>query len=154
MAKLAEEDVEIRVMRESDVEPVTEIDYKVFGTRRPEYYQRKTAEVLDEGSGLLVTSLVAEVGGQVAGFIMGSVYLGEFGIPETIAYIDTIGVDPEFQRQGIAAYLLDEFKTTVNKAGVSKIHTLVSWTDTDLLGFFGDAGFVASNTLNLKLGLE
>ncbi len=153
MAKLAAEDVEIRVMKESDVEPVSEIDYKVFGRRRPEYYERKIAEVLDEESGRLVTSLVAEVEGQVAGFIMGSVYLGEFGIPETIASIDTIGVDPDYQRQGVAGYLLEEFKTTVKKAGVNKIHTLVSWTDTDLLGFFAYSGFVAANTLNLKLEL-
>ena len=102
----------------------------------------------------MVTSLVAEVGGRVAGFIMGSVYLGEFGIPETIASIDTIGVDPEFQRQGVAGYMLEEFKTTVRKAGVDKIHTLVNWTDTDLLGFFADRGFVAANTLNLKLDVE
>jgi len=154
MAKLAAEDVEIRVMKESDVEPVAEIDYKVFGKRRPEYYERKIAEVLDEESGRLVTSLVAEVGDQVAGFIMGSVYLGEFGIPESMASIDTIGVDPAYQRQGIAGYLLDEFKTTVKKAGVDKIHTLVNWTDTDLLGFFANMGFVAANTLNLKLELE
>lgn len=153
MAKLAREDVEIRVMKEADVEPVTEIDYKVFGKRRPEYYERKIGEVLDEESGRLVTSLVAEVGGKMAGFIMGSVYLGEFGIPETIASIDTIGVDPDYQRQGIAGYLLEEFKTTVHKAGVDKIHTLVRWTDTDLLGFFGNMGFVAANTLNLKLDL-
>lgn len=154
MAKLAPEDVEIRVMRKSDVEPVAEIDYKVFGTRRPEYYERRVAEFLDEDSGRLVTSLVAEVGGQVAGFIMGSVYLGEFGIPETMASIDTIGVDPDFQRQGIAGYLLEEFNTTVKKAGVDKVHTLVNWADTDLLGFFANVGFVAANTLNLKLELE
>lgn len=154
MAKLAAEDVEIRVMRESDVEPVTEIDYKVFGERRPDYYERKIAEVLDEERDRLVTSLIAEVAGQVVGFIMGSVYLGEFGIPETIASIDTIGVDPDYQRQGIAGYLLEEFSTTVRKAGVNKVHTLVSWTDTDLLGFFANMGFVAANTLNLKLELE
>lgn len=154
MAKLAPEDVEIRVMRKSDVEPVAEIDYKVFGKRRPEYYDRRVAEFLDEDSGRLVTSLVAEVGGQVAGFIMGSVYLGEFGIPETMASIDTIGVDPDFQRQGIAGYLLEEFNTTVKKAGVDKVHTLVNWADTDLLGFFANVGFVAANTLNLKLELE
>jgi ribosomal protein S18 acetylase RimI-like enzyme len=153
MAKLGAEDVEIRVMRESDLGPVTDIDYKVFGQRRPDYYERKIAEVLDEASGRLVTSLVAEVEGKVAGFIMGSVYLGEFGIPESIAYIDTIGVDPAFQRQGLAGYLLDEFKTTVGKAGVKKVHTLVNWADTDLLNFFADEGFVAANTLNLKFDL-
>lgn len=153
MAKLAAEDVGIRVMRESDLAPVTDIDHKVFGKRRPEYYERKIAEVLDQESGRLVTSLVAEVGGKVAGFVMGSVYLGEFGIPESIAYLDTIGVDPDFQRQGIAGYLLDEFNTTVQKAGATKVHTLVNWADTDLLGFFANRGFGASNTFNLKLDL-
>ena len=153
MAKLGAEDVEIRVMRGSDLGPVTEIDYRVFGQRRPDYYERKIAEVLNEESGRLVTSLVAEVGSKVAGFVMGSVYLGEFGIPESIAYIDTIGVDPDFQRQGVAGYLLDEFKTTAEKAGATKVHTLVNWADTDLLGFFASRGFGASNTLNLKLDL-
>ena len=153
MAKLAAEDVGIRVMRESDLTPVTDIDHKVFGKRRPEYYERKIGEVLDQESGRLVTSLVAEVGGKVAGFVMGSVYLGEFGIPESIAYLDTIGVDPDFQRQGIAGYLLDEFNTTVQKAGATKVHTLVNWADTDLLGFFANRGFGASNTFNLKLDL-
>ena len=153
MAKLAAEDIAIRVMREADVDPVTEIDYKVFGKRRPEYYERKITEVLDEEGGRLVTSLVAEVGGNVAGFVMGSVYLGEFGIPESIAYIDTIGVDPDFQRHGVGGYLLEEFKTTVQKAGAHKVHTLVNWADTDLLGFFASEGFVAANTLNLKLDL-
>jgi ribosomal protein S18 acetylase RimI-like enzyme len=153
MAKLAAEDIAIRVMRESDVDPVTEIDYKVFGKKRPEYYDRKIAEVLDQESGRLVTSLVAEVGGKVTGFVMGSVYLGEFGIPESIAYIDTIGVDPDFQRHGVGGYLLEEFKTTVQKAGARKVHTLVNWADTDLLGFFASEGFVAANTLNLKLDL-
>ena len=153
MAKLAAEDVGIRVMRESDLEPVTEIDYKVFGKRRPEYYERKMAEVLDEESDRLVTSLIAEVGGEVAGFIMGNVYLGEFGIPESIAYIDTLGVNPDYQRQGVGVYLLDEFKTTVQKAGVNKVSTLVNWADTDLLGFFANQGFEAANTLNLKLDL-
>jgi ribosomal protein S18 acetylase RimI-like enzyme len=153
MAKLAAEDIEIRVMRESDLDPVTEIDYKVFGKRRPEYYDRKIAEVLDQESGRLVTSLVAEVGGKVTGFVMGSVYLGEFGIPESIAYIDTIGVDPDFQRHGVGGYLLEEFNTTVHKAGARKVHTLVNWADTDLLGFFASEGFVAANTLNLKLDL-
>jgi len=153
MAKLAPENVEIRVMRESDLDLVTEIDYKVFGKRRREYYERKIAGILDQDSGRLMTSLVAEVGDQVAGFVMGSVYLGEFGIPESIAYIDTIGVDPEYQRQGVAGYLLDEFKTTVHKAGVNKVRTLVDWSDTDLLSFFADRGFVAANTLNLKLDL-
>jgi ribosomal protein S18 acetylase RimI-like enzyme len=154
MAKLAAEDVDIRVMRESDLEQVTEIDYKVFGERRPEYYESKMAEVLDEESGRLVTSLVAEVGGKVAGFIMGNVYLGEYGIPESIAYIDTLGINPAYQRQGVAGYLLDEFKTTVKKAGVNKVRTLVNWSDIDLLGFFANRGFVAANTLSLKLDLD
>jgi GNAT superfamily N-acetyltransferase len=62
-------------------------------------------------------------------------------------------VNPDFQRQGIGGYLLDEFKTTVHKAGATEVHTLVDWADTDLLGFLADAGFGASNTLNLKLDL-
>lgn len=45
-------------------------------------------------------SLAAFVGKEPAGFLMARVYYGEFGQPEAIAILDTIGVAPAFDLLG------------------------------------------------------
>ncbi len=153
MPQIAPEDIKVRVIRPEDFEALVEIDAQVFGTRRPEYYERKIHTALDK-TGRVVTSLVAEVGGKIIGFIMGEVYLGEFGIPESTATIDTIGVHPEFQRQAVARKLMEEFLTTVKAAGVKLIQTRINWNDWGLLRFFEKMGFSPAKVINLELKLE
>jgi ribosomal protein S18 acetylase RimI-like enzyme len=142
----------VRTLFEGDFDAIVEIDSKVYDRNRPEYYQVKFAKALDP-THQLVVSLVAEYEDRVVGFIIGEAYLGEFGIPDTTASIDTIGVDPEFQHQGVARALIEEFATTVRKAGITRIHTLVNWNDHELLRFFDNMGFTPAKTLNLELDL-
>jgi len=153
MPKIDPEKLVIRLMREGDLDAIVDIDARVFGRRRPAYYERKCALALDD-TRQMVTSLVAEQDGQVIGFIMGNVYLGEFGIPETTASLDTIGVHPDWQGQGLAIELMKEFVTNLKKAGVERIYTLVNWNDWDLLRFFEKSGFVPGRMLNLELQLK
>jgi ribosomal protein S18 acetylase RimI-like enzyme len=98
--------------------------------------------------------VVAVSDGRVVGFIMGNVYLGEFGIPETTASLDTIGVHPEYQKQGIATQLMEEFITHVRAAGVDTVYTLVNWNDWALLRFFEAVGFAPAPTVNLELKIR
>lgn len=100
-----------------------------------------------------MVSLAAELEGKVVGFIIGEAYLGEFGIPATTAFVDTIGVDPDHQHQGVARALMEEFVTTARKAGITTISTLVNWNDHDLVRFFDGIGFQPARTLNLELKL-
>lgn len=153
MSKIDPEKLIIRVMREDDLDPIVEIDAQVLGQRRPEYYRRKCTLALDDTQ-QLVTSLVAEYEGQVVGFIMGNVYLGEFGIPETTASLDTIGVHPDYQEQGIATQLMGEFITHARAAGVDTVYTLVNWNDWGLLRFFEAVGFAPAKKVNLELRIR
>ena len=150
MAKIAKEDVVTRIIRKEDYDRIVEIDAKITQRRRMNYFRRKVFMALDHEE-QLVTSLVAEVEGRVVGFIMGNVFIGEFGIPETTATIDTLGVDPEHQHQGIAQALMEEFVTTVRKAGVERITTQVRWNDVDLLRFFNTQGFTPAKVISLEL---
>jgi predicted N-acetyltransferase YhbS len=143
----------IRVMGEEDVDAIVDIDARILGQRRPVYYERKCALALDDAR-QLVTSLIAEQDDEVIGFIMGNVYLGEFGIPETTASLDTIGIHPDYQGQGLAIKLMKEFVTNLKKAGVERIYTLVNWNDWDLLRFFEKSGFVPAKMLNLELQIH
>jgi ribosomal protein S18 acetylase RimI-like enzyme len=142
----------VRPMRKEDFEAVVEIDARVFNERRPEYYERKMAQALDE-SRQLVTSLVLEVKGRVVGFIMGEVYLGEFGVPETTATVDTLGLDPEYQGYGIGKILFGEFVTHLRELGIQVLSTQVRWNDWDLLGFFEKMGFTPAKVVHLEMAL-
>jgi len=143
---------EIRVMNEGDLEAITAIDAMYFGVSRPEYYKEKL-DAATKGAGIN-SSLVAEVDGQLVGFIMGQLYTGEFGIPETTANLDTIGVHLMAGGKGVAGKLIEQFTDQMAKLGVTTIHTLVDWSDKDLLLFFHRSGFVPSKRLSLELSIK
>jgi len=149
MGKIDQDKFEIRIMKESDLQAIIDIDAKVTGARRGEYYERKVASMLDKKASI-ATSLVADYDGRVIGFVMGNIFTGEFGIPQTTASLDTIGTDPEYAKQGIGTLLMEEFVRHVRAAGVKDIQTLVDWNDAQLLRFFNKAGFIPSKTLNLE----
>ncbi len=145
--------LEIRLLREDDFEDIVEIDKRAAGRPRHDYIGRKFEKAI-QGAGQLGSSYVAVHEGKVVGFIMGDVYLGEFGIPADTATIDTIGVHADFEGHGIAARLMDEFTHHCRTAGVRRIHTLVEWTDEPLLRFFDHMGFGPAKVLSLEKKLD
>lgn len=145
-----ESNIHIRLMKADDFDAVVAIDEKVLKTSRPEYYQMKF-EKLFETKDYLPASLVAEdENGTVVGFVMGEIYMGEYGIFQEEASLDTIGVDPEHQFKGIGEQLINEFIDHLKKVGVMKINTLVDWNDSKLIHFFSANKFSPSKTINLE----
>lgn len=142
----------IRVMRGADLDAIVAIDQKTSGQNRHEYYEHKLAVLLDRRH-TINSSLIAELDGKVVGFMMGDVYFGEFGIPDTSATIEALGVDPAAQNRGVASELMDQFVTNMKAAGVNKIYTLVNWDDFALEHFFSAHKFVPSKRINLELAI-
>jgi ribosomal protein S18 acetylase RimI-like enzyme len=137
-------------MKSDDMDAVIGIDRKVLQSSRPEYYEMKF-EKLFNSKDYLPASLVAETAdGTPVGFVMGEIYMGEYGIFQEQATLDTIGVDPDFQHQGIGEQLIDEFMDHLKKVGVRKVHTLVDWNDSKLIHFFSANQFSPSKTINLE----
>jgi ribosomal protein S18 acetylase RimI-like enzyme len=145
--------INIRLMKADDFDAVVGIDEKVLKTSRPEYYKMKF-EKLFETKDYLPASLVAEAkDGAVVGFVMGEIYMGEYGIFQEEASLDTIGVDPDHQHKGIGEQLINEFIDHLKKVGVQKINTLVDWNDSRLIHFFSANKFSPSKTINLERSL-
>jgi predicted N-acetyltransferase YhbS len=142
------ENLQIRALRKEDLEAIVEIDEKVLGENRAGYWKRKL-ELMNNR--LSQISLVAEVEGKVVAFILGDVSGWEFGVPETIGWIDTIGVEPSYQKKGVATALAHELINHLKTMGVKTIYTLVSWNDWDLLQFFHAMGFTRGDMINLEL---
>ncbi len=142
------EKVQIRPLKNEDLDAIVEIDEKILGENRRSYWERKLELMNDRSSQI---SLVAEVEGNVVAFILGDVSGWEFGVPETIGWIDTIGVEPGYQKKGLATALARELIHKLKAMGVRSIYTLVSWNDWDLLQFFHAMGFSRGDMINLAL---
>jgi ribosomal protein S18 acetylase RimI-like enzyme len=140
----------IRNMVPSDLDRIIEIDIKVLLKPRPKYWEMKL-ELLGKRS--QVSALVAELDGKVIGFIIGGASRWEYGVPENIGWIDTIGVDPDCQRKGIAKSLFTEMTNNLKKVGVDTIYTFVTRRDWILLKFFNSMGFQKGDMINLELDI-
>jgi ribosomal protein S18 acetylase RimI-like enzyme len=156
--------LKIRVLDESDLDAVVEIDRRVLGKDRRAFWKRKIAY-----AGIYPRpALVAELDGKVVGFILGYVSGWEFGVPDTVGWIDTLGVDPDYQRSGIGKGLFNALIEIFKKSGtqptleteapevegVNVVYTLASWSDWDLLQFDHAMGFKKGEMLNLQLRLR
>jgi ribosomal protein S18 acetylase RimI-like enzyme len=140
--------VMIRALKKDDLNAIVGIDERVLGENRRNYWERKLELMNDRSSQI---SLVAEVEGEVQGFILGDVSGWEFGVPETVGWIDTIGIDPAYQKKGLASALSRELIQNLKALRVKTIYTLVSWNDWDLLQFFHAMGFTRGDMINLEL---
>ena len=146
--------IKIRLMKADDFDAVIGIDEKVLKASRPEYYEMKFEKLINSKD-YLPTSLVAEgEDGTLVGFIMGELYMGEYGIFQEEATLDTIGVDPDYQHMGIGEQLVNEFLDHLKALGVQKISTLVDRNDSKLMHFFSANQFNPSKTIiNLERSL-
>ena len=138
----------VRQMNEKDLDDVVAIDTKVLGKSRWDYWLMKMSLAEQR---LPMASLVAEADGKVVGFILGDASSYEYDVPENIGWIDTIGVDPAYQKLGIAQMLMKEVIANLKKVGVDTVYTLVNWPDWNLLKFFHAFGFQKGPLINLEL---
>lgn len=143
--------IKTRLMCDDDFGDVVRIDETILRNPRPEYYKLRFEKLFQTGE-YLPTSLVAEDQNQnVVGFIIGELYIGEYGISNEGATIDTVGVDRDFRRKGVGKLLMDEFINHLKELGVKKINTLVEKSDSQLLDYFDANQFSPSkNVINLE----
>lgn len=144
--------VTVRDLRESDLAAIVKIDRASTGRPRAEYYESKVKAAVGEKK--LRTSLVAELDGNVVGFLLARVWYGEFGHAEPAAVIDSVGVDPKFRGQHVGAALMRQLQMNLRALCVERIETQVDWDQFDLLGFMAKSGFKPAARLCLEKTLD
>ena len=145
-------DVVVRTMGTPDLEAIVAIDAHASGRRRPKYFELMLKRALQETD--MQVSLVAELDRKPVGFIIGSIYFGEFGIVEPAATLETIAVDPRFRGRGVASALMRQFRLNLAALRVSRLRTEVSWDHFDLLAFLDREGFAPGRRLCLEIDLD
>ncbi len=144
--------VEVRTLRLEDLDWVVRIDERHSGKSRREYYRLKLGEAARD-TGVRI-SLAAMVKGEPAGFLMGRLYYGEFGIPEPVAILDSLGVSKVFAGQHVGRALMRQLEMNLSGLGIERLETQVSWDQGDLIRFFRQAGFNPAARLCLEKTVE
>lgn len=143
--RLARDCAEVGAMEPGDLADIVRIDRDITGRDRSDYMKRKLVEAMHDSA--IRVSLTARLEGTIAGFLMARVDLGDFGRPEPVAVIDTIGVDSGFAHRGVGHALLSQLFVNLGALRVERVETVVGPRDFALLGFLYAAGFMPSQRL-------
>lgn len=139
------QDVVIRPMTELDIEGITRIDERITRQYRPDAWERRVGYYIRRDAD---SSQVAEIAGTVAGFMMGEVRGGEFGLDEPTGWIEFFGVDPDVRGRDLGRKLIDALLAHFRAQGAHIARTMVATKDADIAGFlkameFGPAPLTA-----------
>jgi N-acetylglutamate synthase-like GNAT family acetyltransferase len=98
--------------------------------------------------------LVAGLDNRVIGFLFGRAGELEFGLPGTLAWIETIGVDPAYRRRGLGEALIEQFASSAEDDGIKTIFTLMNTKQKKLQYFFSRIGFVHGKMIHYQKDLS
>lgn len=149
---LEKTDILVRTMIQHDLSEIVRIDCLAGGRPRPRYFEVMLYRSV-QVTGLQI-SLVAELEGEIVGYLIASLYYGEYGLAEPSASIDAISVEPNARHRGVAHALMQQFRSNVAAVGVTKIRTEIEWDDFDLLGYFAKEGFAPAKRLCLETTVD
>jgi predicted N-acetyltransferase YhbS len=129
--------VRIRPMEPGDIGAIVEIERKLTGIVRAASHADLIRGELGATSDL---SCVAEIGGQVAGFLLARhAYVGEPVIEAGL--IQGMGVDPEYARYGVATKLVNSLLDRCRTKGPKTVRVVLSERTSQMEGFFSYMGF-------------
>lgn len=142
---LARDRADVRTLEAGDLNDIVRIDQKVVGRRREAYIKELVEEAMNDSD--VRVSLVARVDGIPVGFVMARTDFGDFGRAEPVAILDTIGVDPDFSRNGAGHALLSQLFVNLEGLRVERVETIAARENFGLLGFLYNVGFEPSPRL-------
>lgn len=144
--------VVVRTLETADLDWVVRIDREHSGRNRQAYYEVKLAQA-EHDTGIRI-SLAAMVDDEPAGFLLGRLYYGEFGVPEPVAVVDSIAVSRAHAGQRVGRALMEQLRDNLAALGIETLRTEVDWDQTDLVRFFQRTGFRPAARLCLELRID
>jgi len=145
-------EIDVRYLEKGDLPSIVAMEERITGVARPQYWEQRIE--LSEAIRPHWASLVAEFDNRFVGFLFGRAGELEFGLPGTIAWVETIGVDPAFRGRGIARELIEQFISSAEDHGIKTIFTLVSSGNTEMQTFFNRQGFAQGRMLHYQKELS
>lgn len=142
--------ITVRRLSKRDAAAIGRIDSAITKENSGLDYKRIVEEQLKRETD---ASFVAELDGEVVGYMISYITHGNFGL-DRCAWIAMFGVDPRCMGRGIGMRLAEEIFKYYKKKKIRDVLTSVKWDSTDLLSFFKALGFDRSICINLQKTLE
>lgn len=142
--------ITVRRLRKKDAAAIGRIDTAITKEISQLDYKRIVEEELKRETD---ASFVAELEGEVMGYMISYITHGNFGL-DSCAWVAMFGVDPKCMGQGIGMRLAEEIFKYCKKKKIVNVMTSVRWDSTDLLSFFKALGFGRSDCVNLQKTLD
>jgi ribosomal protein S18 acetylase RimI-like enzyme len=149
---LETDDVLVRSLKLADLEALIEIDAAELGRRRPLYFEKMVERAVEKAD--FQASLVAELDGRAVGFVLATLFYGEYGLTEPSASIDAIAVLPDYRGRRVGRALMRQLLLNLAALRIQRVRTEVAWNDFGLLGFFERNGFEPAGRLCLERELD
>jgi ribosomal protein S18 acetylase RimI-like enzyme len=140
--------LQVRAMRPRDVAGALAIERRVTRGRRGPSLERTLRARLKEGPSAIC--LVAPVGARIGGFIVAEARDAEFGEEGPVGWVEVVGVDPEFQGEGLGQALAREALARLKARGVRRVKTLVAWDSGEMIAYFKTLGFRRADAFVLE----
>jgi len=139
-------ELRIRKMTEADLPKIKDIDKELVGPHRSISWPLRVEAHWWVYRGL--PNFVAEVDGEVVGFILGDVRGVEYGT-EVGGWIDMMGVTSKHQSKGIGRKLVEAFCAECQQQKV-KVRVVVVGDDKRLVKFWTSVGFCKGNLVSYE----
>lgn len=139
--------VNIREIVSEDAESIQKISIAISEDDAEVNFEKFIKQQIADGTGTL--SLVAEVDGDIIGYMISTTLYAGFGVKKS-GWIMAIGVHPDHMGQGIGLELANKTCELYKAKGIKHIYSSVLWDSTDVLSFFKKLGFERSDFINLK----
>lgn len=140
----------IRDARADDMAAVEEIDSRITGLAKPDYWADAFARYGRRDDRWF---LVAETGGRVIGFIVGERRAWEFGSPPC-GWIFAIGVAPDCRLAGVGSQLFEAICERMRGRGVETVRTMLALDDALNMAFFRSQGMMGGSFIQLEMPLD
>ena len=127
-------------------EGIISVDTLITSNNKSQYWHDFFVRLENEST---LQGFVAHENGRVVGYIVGEIRAWEFG-QEPCGWVFTLGVDPEFNRQGVGKKMLDELTIWFKESGVNKMRTMVSLDQDQMHRFFRTNNFISGPFMQLE----
>jgi predicted N-acetyltransferase YhbS len=134
---MASINVKIRPMEPEDISDILDVDRKISGVQRALTYRDLVREAL---GGQIDMSFVAEIDNQFVGFVMAYLTYVREQVSEACV-IQIFGVDPAYQKQGVASKLIQALLDKCRSKKIKLIRVMIDERDNELQGFLKRLGF-------------
>lgn len=154
------ERVRIRRARAADVALIIELDQRVTGIAKPDYwtdiFERYGSRRLAERFFLVAEpadSVKSDQKEPLLGYIIGEVRAWEFG-SAPCGWVFAFSVDAKVRQQRIGEQLFEAISAEFKKAGIRTMRTMVARDNQLHLAFFRGEGMMAGRYIQLEKDLE